>query len=85
MKFKRCPFCGEEPLISTYYLECDCEANPKIELSSLEIDKAMCIWNTRHTPEVDALVKALEDILDIKHGCEFENARKALTDYRKVK
>lgn len=50
--------------------------------------QAIAIYNSRqsnNTPEIDALVKALEDMLDIKHGCEFENARKALADYRKIK
>ena len=45
---KPCPFCGEKPSTSTYYIECEhCDVGPIIGWFHIDKDRAIKAWNKR--------------------------------------
>ena len=48
-KLKACPFCGCKPSTTTYYIECDCAMEPRIDWFHVSRESTIANWN-RRTP-----------------------------------
>ena len=62
-ELKACPFCGCKPSTTTYYIECDCAMEPRIDWFHVSRESAIANWNRRTpSPAVMALVEAVRGI-----------------------
>lgn len=69
-KLLPCPFCGGEAITSTYYIECECDMQPRIDWFHSDKQKAINVWNARTHADAAALLAEVEK--EIKEIADYQ-------------